>query len=150
MNVRPAGPADVEAIAGLETEAFPEDAWTPDYLQVAIEGKMPTVSILVADDGDGVVVGHALVSVVYEIAELQRIATAAAHRRRGIARALLDAGLELARVAGAERLLLEVREDNLGALAFYDGAEFAEIDRRERYYRDGATAVVMQRELAGS
>ena len=83
MTVRAAEAGDVEAIAVLELEAFPDDAWTPDYLQVAIDGQMPTVRVLVADDGAGRVVGHALVSVVYEIAELQRVATAAARRREG-------------------------------------------------------------------
>ena len=47
------------------------------------------------------------------------------------------------RDGGADRLLLEVREDNAGALAFYAARGFVEIDRRPRYYRDGATAVVL-------
>lgn len=150
MTVRPAGPEDVDAIAGLEVEAFPDDAWTPEYLQVAIDGKMPTVRILVAVDDAGTIVGHALVSVVYEIAELQRIATATEQRRRGIGGELLAASIELARSEGAERLLLEVREDNVSAIRFYDQAGFVEIDRRERYYRDGATGIVLAIELAGS
>lgn len=147
MTVRTAAPDDVDAIAALELEAFPDDAWTPEYLQVAIEGKMPTVRILVAEDDSGTVVGHALVSVVYEIAELQRIATAEQRRRRGIGGALLAASIDLARSEGAERLLLEVREDNTGAISFYEDAGFAEIDRRERYYRDGATGIVLALEL---
>ncbi|OIJ27064.1 ribosomal protein S18-alanine N-acetyltransferase [Nocardioides luteus] len=148
MTVRSAGPDDVDAIADLEVEAFPEDAWTPEYLQVAIDGKMPTVRILVAVDDAGTIVGHALLSVVYEIAELQRIATATEQRRRGIGGALLDASIELARNEGAERILLEVREDNVGAIRFYDQAGFVEIDRRERYYRDGATGIVLALELS--
>ena len=55
--------------------------------------------------------------------------------------------VEVARRTLAERLLLEVREDNRGALAFYASQGFVEIDRRARYYADGATAVVMR--LAG-
>ncbi|NGN92963.1 ribosomal protein S18-alanine N-acetyltransferase [Nocardioides sp. KC13] len=149
MIVRSAGPDDVDAIAGLEVEAFPDDAWTRDYLQVAIEGKMPTVRILVAEEG-GVIVGHALVSVVYEIAELQRIAVAADQRRQGIGRGLLEACVELAREEQAERVLLEVREDNAAALPFYDRAGFVEIDRRERYYRDGATGIVLAMDLTDS
>ena len=50
-----------------------------------------------------------------------------------------------ARDAGADRLLLEVREDNTGALAFYAARGFVEVDRRARYYRDGTTAVVLRR-----
>ena len=51
--------------------------------------------------------------------------------------------------AKAERLLLEVREDNGDALAFYDARGFRELARRPRYYRDGATAVVMERPSTG-
>lgn len=148
MTVRPAVPDDVDAIAALEREAFPDDAWTRDYLEIALDGRMPTVRLLVAvDDADGTVVGHALTSVVYEIAELQRIAVTAAHRRRGHASALLDHTVALATREGAERLLLEVREGNQAALAFYRVAGFAEIDRRERYYRDGTTGIVLGLEL---
>lgn len=143
MTVRPAAPGDLDAIAALEIEAFPDDAWTRDYLQIALDGRMPTVRLLVAVDAAGTVVGHALISVVYEIAELQRIAVTAAHRRHGYATALLDETVALATREGAERLLLEVREGNEAALAFYRVAGFAEIDRRERYYRDGATGIVL-------
>jgi ribosomal-protein-alanine N-acetyltransferase len=44
----------------------------------------------------------------------------------------------------ADRVLLEVREDNEAALGLYAQSGFVEIDRRPRYYRDGAAAVVMQ------
>ncbi|MBO0842180.1 MAG: GNAT family N-acetyltransferase [Nocardioides sp.] len=148
MTVRPARPDDVAAIAALELEAFPGDAWTPEYLELAVDGSMPTIRVLVAEpEPAGGVVGHAIISVVYEIAELQRIAVLLAHRRHGHATALLAETLALATHEGAERLLLEVREENSGALAFYRRAGFAEIDRRERYYRDGATGIVLALEL---
>ena len=41
-------------------------------------------------------------------------------------------------------MLLEVRADNRPALAFYADAGFVEIDRRERYYADGAPAIVLR------
>ena len=81
-----------------------------------------------------------MASVVGDIAELQRIAVepaAGAGSRRAARRVVAGPKAD-----GAERLLLEVREDNAGALAFYAAAGFVEIDRRPRYYRDGATAVV--------
>ena len=55
--------------------------------------------------------------------------------------------LSAARDGGADRQLLEVREDNAGALSFYAARGFVEVDRRRRYYRDGATAVVLRRGL---
>jgi ribosomal-protein-alanine N-acetyltransferase len=143
MTVRPARVADAEAVAALELAGFPGDAWTVAYLRVAADGGMPTVRLLVEEDG-GQIVGHAIVSIVFDVAELQRIAVGPAYRRRGHARALLASVVALAREEGAERLLLEVRENNEPALSFYAGAGFTEIDRRPRYYRDGSTAIVLQ------
>jgi ribosomal-protein-alanine N-acetyltransferase len=47
----------------------------------------------------------------------------------------------------ADRMLLEVRDDNRGALAFYARQGFIELDRRPRYYADGTTAIVLARTL---
>ncbi|MFT4081872.1 MAG: GNAT family N-acetyltransferase [Nocardioides sp.] len=147
LAVRPAEPADVASVAALELEAFPEDAWRVDYLDEAVAGRLPTVRLLVAVTPAGTVVGHAILSVVYEVAELQRIATAARYRRRGVGGVLLAAVLATATAEGAERLLLEVREGNTPATALYAAGGFTEIDRRPRYYADGTTAVVLQRDL---
>ena len=144
MIVRPATEADVDAIALSEAENLGPDAWSHALVEEGVAGRLPTVHYLVAEE-DGRVVGHAVASVVADVAELQRVAVAADVRRRGIARALLDAVLALAAEARADRLLLEVREDNHAAQAFYAAAGFSELARRTRYYRDGATAAVLVR-----
>lgn len=149
MTVRPATPADVAAIVALERDNLGADAWSQALVEEGVAGHLPTISYLVVEVG-GVVVGHAVASVVADIAELQRIAVDPAHRRTGLASALLDAVVDAAREGGADRLLLEVREGNAGALAFYAGHGFVEVDRRRRYYRDGATAVVLRRGLGPS
>jgi [ribosomal protein S18]-alanine N-acetyltransferase len=144
--IRPATTADVDAVERLERENLGEDAWSRILVEQGVSGELPTVRYLVAEYG-AVVVGHAVVSVVSDISELQRIAVDATHRRTGLATGLLERAVDLARGAGADRLLLEVREDNAGAIAFYTARGFAEIDRRPRYYRDGGTAVVMRRDI---
>jgi len=145
-HVRPAATADVEAVAQLEDECLGVDAWSEALVRDGIEGDLPTITYLVAEvEGD--VVGHAVTSSAGDIAELQRIAVAPGRRRQGIAASLLAGVVDAARRTPADRLLLEVREDNRGALAFYAGQGFVEIDRRPRYYLDGTTAVVMRRPL---
>ena len=141
--VRPAVADDVDALVRSEEHNLGHDAWPPALVVPGVAGELPSVSWLVAEV-DGEVVGHAVTSVVADIAELQRIAVDAARRRTGVARVLLAEVVRSARAGGADRLLLEVREDNGEALAFYAGQGFVEIDRRRRYYRDGATAVVMR------
>lgn len=144
MTVRPATPDDVLAIADLEVINLGDDAWSEGLVREGVVGNLPTITYLVAE-AEGRVVGHATASIVAEIAELQRIAVEPAHRRTGLATELLDAVVMAAREGGANRVLLEVREDNAGALAFYAARGFVEIDRRRRYYRDGTTAVVLRR-----
>jgi ribosomal-protein-alanine N-acetyltransferase len=144
--VRAATEADVDAVAVSEADNLGADAWSPGLVAEGIAGRLPTIHYLVAE-ADGRVVGHAVASLAGDIGELQRIAVAEGHRRRGVAGALLGHVVDLAARAGADRLLLEVREDNSGALAFYSARGFAEIDRRPRYYRDGTTAVVLLRPL---
>ena len=167
VRVRPATVDDVSAIADLEAGAFASDAWPEGYLREGVEGLLHGTVLHVAldvdpyglddpgglgdpddlgDPGDpgGEVIGYAITSIVFEVAELQRIAVQPAQRRRGVAGALLVAVRDEATRREAERLLLEVRETNAGALAFYERAGFVEIDRRSRYYRDGTTAIILQ------
>jgi ribosomal-protein-alanine N-acetyltransferase len=144
VTVRPATDADVAAIAASEADNLGEDAWSPGLVAEGVAGRLPTVHYLVAEC-DGRVVGHAVASLVAEIAELQRIAVHAGWRRRGVAAALLDEVVVLAVGAGVDRVLLEVRENNAAALGFYASEGFVEVARRRRYYRDGSTAVVLER-----
>lgn len=141
--IRVATPDDADVLADLETDNLGPDAWSPGLVAAGVSGDVPTVRWWVAEV-DAEVVGYAAASIVADIAELQRIAVDPAHRRGGLARDLVAVVASTARAEGADRLLLEVREDNAGALAFYDAAGFSEIDRRRRYYRDGTTAVVLR------
>ena len=141
--IRTAVHADVPAIADLEATCLGRDAWSSWLVEQGVSGGLPTIHYVVAESGDELV-GYAAASIVADIAELQRIAVAPAHRRGGVATTLLAAVVTRARAGRADRLLLEVREDNAPAIAFYARHGFVELDRRARYFRDGATAIVMQ------
>ena len=147
MIIRSAGPSDVAEVVRLEADNLGSDAWSAALVGEGVAGDLPTVRYLVAEVA-GRAVGHAVASVAGEVTELQRIAVDPEHRRRGVASALLDEVVAVAVAAGSDRVLLEVREDNSGALAFYAERGFVEVDRRRRYFRDGATAVVLRRSLA--
>lgn len=143
-----AGPADAEVVAALEAEALGRDAWSPALVAQGVAGELPTIHYLVWREA-GVVVAYAVASVAGDVAELQRIAVDARHRRSGIGRCLLADVVRRARAEDVDRLLLEVRPDNDDALAFYAAQGFVELDRRLRYYRDGADAVVLELPLTG-
>lgn len=133
--IRAATSDDLTRLVDLESLCFGTAAWGPQLLGAAVRaGEVLMI------EGDG----FAIVRVVAEVADLDRIAVHPDRRGRGVARELLVAVLEHARSAGALRIMLEVAADNTAAIALYDGAGFAEIHRRRRYYRDGVDALVMQ------
>jgi ribosomal-protein-alanine N-acetyltransferase len=145
---RPATAADVPAVAALDRMLFGVDAWSED--QVAEELLAEHRRAWVVGEP---VLGYAVTRTVDDVTDLQRIAVHPDHRRRGVARALLDAaaGAGAAGAAGAttgHRMLLEVSAGNTGAVAFYAAEGFVEIARRRRYYRDGSDALVLQRDRA--
>ncbi len=68
--------------------------------------------------------------------EVLNLAVAPAWRRRGVARALLDQGLEVLSARGAGEVFLEVRVSNQAAQALYVAAGFRPTGMRADYYRN--------------
>ncbi len=146
MNVRPATRADADALAQVHAEAF-EAPWTAsDILRFAED---PGGFALAAETETGMT-GFILCRVMAGEAEVLTLAVRPEHRRRGVARDLVEAAAALAGLT-AESVFLEVADDNAAGLALYAGAGFTPVGRRAGYYaRSGAPAVdaiVMRRAL---
>lgn len=93
----------------------------------------------------------ALIRTVLDEAEVLTIATHPSMRRRGLARETLSASEVQAKSCGAEKIFLEVAEDNTPAMALYDSCGYAQVGRRPGYYvpKDGApiAALVLTKSL---
>jgi ribosomal-protein-alanine N-acetyltransferase len=99
------------------------------------------------------ILGYAVLSVAAEEAHLLNVCVGPELQGQGHGRRLVQRMLDVARYHGAQRLFLEVRPSNPGALMLYQSLGFAEIGRRPRYYpAEGGRedAIVMGRELVGS
>lgn len=139
MNVRRAGPADLELLARLHASAF-SAAWSAAEI-AALGG----VALRVGEDG------FILVRTVAGEAEILTVGVRPDARGAGVGRALVQAALGEAAAAGAESVFLEVAEDNIPARRLYAGLGFAGVGRRPGYYpRPGAgpvDALVLRRAL---
>ena len=143
----PATLADLDAVADLEVDNLGVDAWSagPDR---ARRSPASTPSLHVPGSPrttTGAVVGHAVAAGRRHRPSSSASRSPPPTRRTGLATALLAEVLRTAEQAGVERVLLEVREDNAGALAFYAAHGFAELDRRRallprRHHRGRAAA----------
>lgn len=144
--VREATAADLVATAGIESASF-SDPWTRGMFAshlVAVGGNC----FLVADDGDGTVIGFAITRTVSGESELLNIAVDSARRNRGIGALLLDAAMDRCREAGGQEMWLEVRASNAGARTLYAARGFAEAGVRKRYYQaPREDAIVLRADL---
>ena len=96
----------------------------------------------------GELAGYAILSVLFEDAELADIAVSPKFRRRGLADEMLARLEGEALAAGAERVLLEVRVSNAPAMRLYLKRGYVGCGVRPRYYADGEDALIMQKRLA--
>ena len=137
MNVRIFADADVAAVYSIQLMCPDAAQWRKeDYLQLAHD---PLGRILVAESEDvpqPQVVGFAAFHSVEHEAELRNIAVNPSDQRRGIARALLAAGIGGMQEAGVHKIFLEVRASNQPALALYSAAGFRVTGTRRGYYQN--------------
>ncbi len=146
--VRPMAPADLPEVAAIESDSFP-NPWPLEALRHELVAN-PFCACFVVEQ-EGRVAGYAFLWVIFEQAHLINIAVDREYRGRGLGEALLVHALEQARSMGGERIHLEVRESNAPAIALYGKHGFRQLGRIERYYSDGAAALVMEASLeAGS
>jgi [ribosomal protein S18]-alanine N-acetyltransferase len=123
--------ADVDAITALEERAHP-GAWS--RADVAAEHGRADAVVLGARDEDGALRGWCCVRRIVDEAWLLEIAVDPARRRRGVARALVDAAVDVAAAWGVAELWLEVRGTNEAARALYAARGFVERGARKGYY----------------
>lgn len=148
--VRPATESDLPALAALEAAAFTapgSPAWSRDLL--AGELAQPTALVLAAVDEESRAIGYAAFRHVGPESELLRVAVAPEARSRGVGRRLVDEGIARLRERGVATCFLEVRPANTPALALYERLGFRTVDRRRRYFPDGADALVLRLDLGG-
>jgi len=107
------------------------DPWSAnDFTECVTSG----VPFLVAERR-GVVAGYIIAHCAADEGEILNLGVAAAHRRQGIGRALVERVLQELAGRGVGTVYLEVRASNAAARQLYESLGFGEVARRSRYYR---------------
>lgn len=134
---------DAAALAAVHAQAF--DAPWDDAAFADLLAGPGVFGFLVGEDAPA---GLILCRAAAGELEVLTLAVAPAARRRGLARALVQAALDAGR---AEAAFLEVAVDNDAAIALYAAAGFRQAGRRKAYYDRGpdgrVDALVMRLDL---
>lgn len=149
----------LRAVMQLEHALFGAEQWSEESFWSELVHCPPTLFdgpfrrywAALSSSREGALLGYAGVSATEDEGYVQTIGVATAAQRRGIGRLLLQRLLDDAATAGARTCWLEVRADNAGAQAMYEGFGFRPRGRRRGYYQpSGVDAIVMSTELTAA
>lgn len=139
---------DLENLYQLEQQLFPDDSWNTSALQDL--SAQDYNHFFVVKDLDKII-GYCIVQVMFDAAEILRIGVDKDSQGKGIAKQLLNNVMDFLTNLSVEKLLLEVRADNISAIGLYQSFDFLQIHCRKNYYRlqNGLSvdALILQKEL---
>ena len=138
--------SDVDDLLAIEFAAFASDRIGRSEFEELTQS--PNAAVVIARygiAGAGSLVLKQLGAGVNTEAYIYSLAVVPEIRRVGVGGALLNEALAMASRWQAWRIVLEVRPDNLEAIALYAGAGFDTVGRRPDWYEDGAPALRMAR-----
>ena len=135
VRIEPGSSEHLDAVMQVMDAAFGKtfgEAWTRSQLAGILP--MAGVALMIAcDSNSSVAVGFSLFRTVADESELLLLGVIPGRQRQGVGNRLLDDFMERARVGGAARVHLEVRDGN-PAVAMYHAAGFTTVGKRRNYY----------------
>lgn len=138
----------LEAVAAIEAMVQLQEPWSYQTINDLLQQDSIKL-MLMTDTHNDEVVGYCLYQVLFEQAEILRIGTHPNYQRQGIASQIFARLNEELKNQQVEALLLEVRADNIAAIALYEQQGFTIIHSRKGYYQVGLQsaidALIMQR-----
>ena len=123
---------DIGMISCIHTISF-DDAWSGAMIRriLAMPG---TFGIVAMQSRQWSTVGFVLGRIAADECEILSLAVAPDHRGAHVGAMLLDGAMLQAAQGGAQKLFLEVAEDNDVARTLYDSRGFVPVGRRPDYY----------------
>lgn len=145
LGIRKMTADDIPTVLEIDHQSFPVP-WSERTYRLELAGN-PSAHFFVAELSSGrtaKVVGYLGYWLIVDEAYISTLAVAPGMRRRGIGKQLLKTALRSAGRQGADRVSLEVRASNAGAISMYESLGFELHSRKPEYYRDnGEDALVM-------
>ena len=142
-TIADARPADAATIAALHAVSFRRGWGEDEILQLLLDRTVVTQRTTAG----GKLIGFIMSRLAAGEAEILSVAIAPGWQGRGLSRDLLDWHLRRLAGFGARAVYLEVGEHNAPACRLYRRAGFREVGRRQGYYEDGATALLLRRDF---
>lgn len=143
MSVRKMTADDIEHVVCVQLASFEGDAGSSRLTETDLRDELARPWARMWVYADPIPAGFLLVWHVADEVHVHNIAVHPRHRRRGIARALMDTVAAYQTQFGVARAFLEVRKSNVAARALYERYGYEVTGERAGYYTDGEDALEM-------
>ncbi len=146
IELRLAKLSDSKALFQLENDCFTQDKMSFRSFQHLL--KVDSAKFVVALV-NGVLVASTLLF-FRKNSKIARVYSLAVHpnsRKLGLASKLFDQIESVAKKYGKTELRLEVKEDNLPAIALYEKKGYNKFGKKPAYYEDGSNAILYKKSL---
>ncbi len=146
-DIRLAVPGDARGIAEMSRDYIEHGlgwSWTPARVLQSIRDPSTNVAVIAPR---GRVLAFGIMQYGDDSAHLSLLAVDPTKRHTRMGALLLSWLEQAARAAGAQRIVVEARADNLSALAFYQRQGFERSGRIAGYYTSGLDAVRLEKML---
>ena len=141
FTIRPISLDDIPAVVQIE-QASRADAWSKQLFLSELKNSSSRPLVLLESETSSII-GYIFPWFVADEIQIQNIVVAQAYRGQSLGSLLLNIALANGLEAGCIQAILEVRESNRPAINLYHQYQFGIVGRRESYYRDGETALLM-------
>jgi ribosomal-protein-alanine N-acetyltransferase len=149
-ELRPIRWWDIERLVPMELDLFGVDAWSAETwwgeLAGIPEARWYRAAVAPTSTGDEIL-GYVGLATIDGTGDVQTVAVRRDRQGTGLGAVLLDALLTEAQNRACAEVILEVRADNVPAIALYAKRGFDQIAERPRYYQDGVAALILRRPL---
>lgn len=136
---------DLDALSKIDVENF-EDAWTYDMFKSELEHENSEYYGLF---NDGEIIGFCGGWLVADEYQINKIVIDKPHQNKKLGQIFFTYVMQMLKLKGVKKALVEVRVSNMPAITVYEKAGFSTIDMRKKYYKNnGENAYVMVRDFS--
>ncbi len=133
MIIKDAALTDIPEMESIEKSIFSEP-WNKEGFESAIS--QPSVLCVVAkEDFSDELLGYVICYTALDEGEIVNVAVSKDHRRKGVAKSMMERVLDRAKGNGIVYFALDVRVSNEGAIRLYESFGFKTAGVRKNFYR---------------
>ena len=147
LTFRPMSREDLDAVMEIERCSFPQP-WSPGLFLHELKVPFSKTILACAPNGSGELLGYICRWLVGDEVHILNLAVRPDRRSAGVGSALVELVVQEAEERGASVITLEVRRENVAAIALYSSFGFTERGVRRNYYGRGQDAIIMSRSCA--